>query len=757
MIATAMPLQADYAASWAFLRQLHADRPVVVTAIPLTGKRGALPTQSFRKDEEARFLEWITAAAAMPANLYYSVGEPIAANVTKRLNRAGIRNVRWLHVDVDPRAGEPLEAEQARILALLDSPPNDIPAPTAIVFSGNGYQALWKLAEPIVIDGDTMKADDAALYNLALERAFNADACHDVSRILRLPGTINLPNDNKRKRGRQPALARLVSFDESRVYPLERFTKAAPSQPADAPAASTIEVRTIAHPDDLGDAVSDAVKIHIVNGCNPDDPQHFASRSEGLYWAVCELLRAGTDESLILGILLDPQFKISESVLEKGKGAERYARRQLERARHAVSQENVSFQTDDKGNPYKTPHNIRVSIIKQGVKLWYDEFADKKYIEGLEGFGPVVDDKALIRLWVNAMQKYRLHVPKTMFFDITSDFALADRRHPVREYLEELKWDGTSRIETWLQDYAGVADSPYVRAVSRLSLIAAVRRVRKPGCKFDEMIVLEGLQGGGKSTLLEKLCPDDNWFLDDLPLVGKTQQLMEMISGKWIVESSELKDLKKAKAENLKAMLSRRVDRARLAWRYEPVDMPRQCIFFGTTNNETYLKDATGNRRFWPVKTSGAMREAELAAVRDLLWAEAAYWESQGVSIRLDPSLYSQAASEQAARMEVDSMHEVLSEVLEGQTGKVKAHDVWTIIGKSDPGLRRQEDMKRLGDTMRMLGWTRKQLRFNGKVEYAYVKGTEAQQKQALILNTVEGSRTLEPEGTLPSYNEIPF
>ncbi|MCC6425668.1 MAG: hypothetical protein IT435_02485 [Phycisphaerales bacterium] len=332
----------NYEASWDFLQRFHPGRLIVVTGVSIDKK--SIPTETFGPDDKAKFLKWVAACAAMPANCYFSVGEPMAS-ATKKLERTDIKAVHWLHVDVDPKTGEDIAQEQARILALLRNLPGGLPPATAIVYSGGGYQAYWRLAEPVPVNGDLSVAEDLKLYNLQIERLLGADNCHDVSRIMRVPGTINVPDAKKAKKGRVPSLAEVIEFHDDRSYPISQFVKAQEVQGvgkgitsgAGIGAAPKLKapanIKRLAHVDELGDKVSNSVKVYIVQGCNPDDPDHFPSRSEMLFWVTCELVRAGIDEDTIYSVLTDPDFRISESVREKGGGMERYALRQIERAK----------------------------------------------------------------------------------------------------------------------------------------------------------------------------------------------------------------------------------------------------------------------------------------------------------------------------------------------------------------------------------------------------------------------------------------
>ena len=195
--------------------------------------------------------------------------------------------------------------------------------------------------------------------------------------------------------------------------------------------------------------------------------------------------------------------------------------------------------------------------------------------------------------------------------------------HPVREYLDGLpEWDGIERVDSLLVRYMAADDSPYVRAATRKWLCAAVMRIYKPGCKFDDMIVLVGRQGVGKSKLPMAL--SRGWFTDSLTGLG-TKEAFESIAGSWIVELAELAATKRAEVETIKNFISKQEDTFRPAYGRNVVTRPRQCVFFGTTNEVEFLRDRTGNRRFWPITVEGVGRgelhglEAEI----DQIWAEA--------------------------------------------------------------------------------------------------------------------------------------
>lgn len=195
-------------------------------------------------------------------------------------------------------------------------------------------------------------------------------------------------------------------------------------------------------------------------------------------------------------------------------------------------------------------------------------------------------------------------------------------RHPVREYLQGLSWDGSARADTLFIDYLGADDTEYTRTVTRKALIGAVARIMQPGCKHDHILVLVGPQGSRKSTTLAKL--GKSWFSDSLYTV-QGKEAYEALQGFWIIEMGEMAATRKAELESIKQFVSKQTDSFRAAYARRTQERPRQCAFFGTTNDDEFLRDATGNRRFWPVtvtekgRVTGDYITPELV---DQVWAE---------------------------------------------------------------------------------------------------------------------------------------
>lgn len=255
-------------------------------------------------------------------------------------------------------------------------------------------------------------------------------------------------------------------------------------------------------------------------------------------------------------------------------------------------------------------------------------------------------------------------------YDIAVTKAVDDRSyHPIREFFETLPaWDGVERADTLLIDYLGAEDTPYVRAVTRKELCAAYCRVYHPGIKFDSMIVLNGDQGIGKSTLIAKL--GGEWYSDSLNLSDMNDKTAaEKLQGYWIMEIGELAGMRKADLDKVKAFISRQDDKYRASFGRRVTPHPRQCVFFGTTNSQNgYLRDITGNRRYWNVKVPGNGRykpwDMDADTVKQV-WAEVMVYAKAGEKLYLSPELEDYAKEEQRAAMERDDREGLVQEYLD--------------------------------------------------------------------------------------------
>lgn len=242
-------------------------------------------------------------------------------------------------------------------------------------------------------------------------------------------------------------------------------------------------------------------------------------------------------------------------------------------------------------------------------------------------------DDACLRYYLE--KKYQI-TAKGKTDDATVFVQKKNSFHPVKGYLDKLKWDGIPRLDTLFIDYLGAEDTVYTRAVARKAFTAAVARIYDPGCKMDYMPVLVGQQGIGKSHMLSIM--GGEWFSDSITTINGKEGY-EALHGSWIIEWSELSAARKADIESMKQFISKRDDRYRKAYEHRVTDNPRMCVFFGTTNDDEFLRDYTGNRRFWPITTNidNAKKVVfdDLPKERDQIWAEAIVRFKEGEKLYL--------------------------------------------------------------------------------------------------------------------------
>jgi predicted P-loop ATPase len=337
------------------------------------------------------------------------------------------------------------------------------------------------------------------------------------------------------------------------------------------------------------------------------------------------------------------------------------------------------------------------------------------------------------RLWLTVDKQFGFRPPLPFFQIVVSDACDMDRFHPVLDHIDGLHWDGIRRLDTWLIRYCGAADTPFHRAVGRHVLVAAVRRIRQPGAKFDVLTVLESAEGSGKSSLLAALAMRDKWFSDSVALNVDDKKMIESTAGKFIIEISELTGMRKGEIEKIKAQLSRQSDRARLAYGRLPVEIPRQFVAFATTNDEKYLAGLTGNRRFWPV-TVGEIKLEEFRHDVDQIWAEASLAELTGESIVLERHLWSEAVQAQTERELENPFVDTLADTLEDRCGYVMVADLWSILDIS-PGRVTQHQQVMLGKAMLELGFTKQRREHKGHKRTAFIRRPAEGQAQRLRFN----------------------
>lgn len=316
------------------------------------------------------------------------------------------------------------------------------------------------------------------------------------------------------------------------------------------------------------------------------------------------------------------------------------------------------------------------------------------------------------------VSRFKIEVPDTKIHSAVFQIASVNAFHPIRDYLASLTWDGTPRINTWLKRYLGaVAPEPYLSDISRKILCAMIARVMEPGVKFDTVLILEGVQGIGKSTAVRVLA--EPWYSDAHININDKDAVVAMRSI-WVMELGELSGMRKADVDLLKEFVTRQVDRLRMPYGRLAENHPRQCIFIGTTNSEEYLKDATGNRRFWPVKV-GHCDIKSLKRDRDQLLAEALTFYELGEPLYLEnPAAIAASNEEQTARMFKDIWVEKIGDFLSKKHENFDPKNFTLAeLFEECPELahirRGVAEQMRAANCLRILGWAKKRRRNLGE------------------------------------------
>lgn len=375
-----------------FLQKWRKNGPWVLTAIQTDRKK--IETKSFSSDSLDELEKWLESHRG-ERNIYFSVNETTSAHLmgkdgrVSKAQKEDIYRAVALHVDIDPREEGDADVERDRCLGLLTSRlPKGMPKPSVIIFSGGGYQGFWRLKSPVVLDGDVAAAEDFELYNVRLAQVFGGDHCHNIDRIMRLPGTINVPDAKKIAKGRKKTEATLLEFNDN-FYDLEDFQKAQSVQTnlgqisrttADVKSFGDVpRVMDLSELDQYG--VPDRVKVVVAQGRHPEYPkERDNSRSAWLFDCVCGLYRCGVPESVIYSLITDREWGISESVLES-KNPERYALRQMTRAKEQVEDPHLREMNDKHavigniGGKCRVIEEIEDEILKRS-RLTLSSFED---------------------------------------------------------------------------------------------------------------------------------------------------------------------------------------------------------------------------------------------------------------------------------------------------------------------------------------------------------------------------------------------
>jgi predicted P-loop ATPase len=358
------------------------------------------------------------------------------------------------------------------------------------------------------------------------------------------------------------------------------------------------------------------------------------------------------------------------------------------------------FETDNHRNILPTMTNFTLifendvslkNIVYNELGRYFDTVGPLPWREGSEGWQQ--SDWACLELFIE--QTYGIYAPSRCREAFVAFITTKRRHHPIKNYLEQLDWDGELRLETLLIDHLKAPDNRYTRAVTKKALVAAVARIYEPGIKFDNVLVLCGAQGIGKSSLFSVL--GKNWYSDSMTISDmKDKTACEKMQGVWIIELGELAGIRRVDVEIVKSFISRQNDLYRPAYGQFVENHKRTCIIVGTTNSQNgFLRDFSGNRRFWPVKL--AKRSGDPWTLNEIdvdqIWAEAYYYYLQGETLYLDRTDEIEAEKNQRDALETDPRSGlILDYLLDPSLQEVCLMELWCdCLGKHRQDMRRRD------------------------------------------------------------------
>jgi predicted P-loop ATPase len=383
-------------------------------------------------------------------------------------------------------------------------------------------------------------------------------------------------------------------------------------------------------------------------------------------------------------------------------------------------------QRDRKGHPLCNLANAMLALRNDPLvvgMLAHDEmYCDEMLIREIGSGVNLLEPRLVHDVDITALQEFLqlsgLPIIGQEVVHKAVDFCANERRfHPVRNYLNGLQWDSQQRVDMWLTTYLGVAPiDEYTKKIGQMFLVSAVARIFYPGCQADYMMILEGPQGEFKSTACKILGGD--WFSDHLPDIATAgKDVSQHLRGKWWIEVTELHAMSRAETNQLKAFITRTTERYRRSYGRKEVVEPRQCVFVGTTNKNIYLRDETGGRRYWPVKTTTINLPA-LKRDRDQLFAEAVQLFRHGVQWWPDKKFEeTYIRPQQDARYEADAWEDPIVRYLTGLPDrKVTISQVAKFgLGFPSDGRIGTADSRRISAILEREGWTRKPRQWDGR------------------------------------------
>ena len=364
--------------------------------------------------------------------------------------------------------------------------------------------------------------------------------------------------------------------------------------------------------------------------------------------------------------------------------------------------------------PRLTARNLR-TILREDFRfrdaLKYNQHADVFEIDG-----EPLTDQAVVRMKMQIADSYDLEPAAPKLQEMVEHCSRP--YHPIRDYLEGLRWDGRERLAGLLHGYAGAQDTEINRLISQRFAVSCVARVMAPGAKVDTVLILAGRQGLGKSTFFRALCGAE-WFRDTA-LDIRNKDAFLALRGAWLYEMAELASMRARDAETVKAFLSATVDHYRKPYARNMVAQPRQCGFVGSTNEPSFLSDPTGARRFWPVRVERAPDVARVAQDRDQLWAEAVVQYQAGIHWWLETEEAELLGDSHERYQHEDPWEVAIRDWLTGGADQFTVTEVLTEAVRMDLDKQAKHHEMRVGGILARLGWEKRRVRVGGARAYRW-------------------------------------
>ncbi len=624
-------------------------------------------------------------------------------------------------IDCDVKGiGEKYERElEAKLKELIK-----VPAPVVISGRGNGSRHIYfkskkpitptsyfKSKEKVKVFMPSVKSsgsDRLALTNDEIEKGYRSRPAWEISIMgdgqqVVLPPSIH-PDSKKPYKWSKPVrgVAEFPLLDLSHLY---KDKTSEPLLIKTDMGFISVDVATL--------PIDDKFKKMITDGDGVDD------RSAALYSVALHALHHDVSEKVILNVLTNPKYYLGQTAYDHAKTKNRKVAAKWvynHTLKKALAEINCSALFDDEVEMVKLDE---AGIKKQAKEMGCDKDSIGDWRDGLsrnqlDGApkpnykniksiihnscntndrgvasrnlfkhedtwtcktpwgakkGETIIDDHILAIKDYLSEKFRMDAPRDKVSEVVSVLALKNSFHPVKNYLEKIKWDGTERLATWLKDYLrAVGDPEILECFGVRTLIGMIRRIYEPGCKFDTVLILQGDQGVGKSTAARILASDD--FFSDTEISIGNKDAMIAIQGSWVVELGELSFMSKKDTETTKQFISSATDKFRPPYGRRDVKYPRQCIFIGTTNRDKPFKDETGNRRYWPVKI-GKVRFEKLKRDRDQLLAEAKELYFMGMPSYIssdEVELEAKVKAVQESRMRYDELANAVGELLDNES-----------------------------------------------------------------------------------------